>query len=219
MASLSYSHKYDDKNTFGADVNYAARRSGIGIQGGLNYSRIFSPTIYANVGVLFGTQFFPKFILYGNAYKGFKNGYEAQVGLRFARLQNDINFMSLNLGGSKTWEDIWLNSKLTLMRDDQFNYFNFMVQTKINVNARKDFVSFIVSFGSAPFNEQLPEGEAAFLDFSNVLVGAGYGYNISAKTALIINGSWINFKSPITDSSSLFFINQYNISLTIITKF
>ncbi|MFY9242664.1 MAG: YaiO family outer membrane beta-barrel protein [Polaribacter sp.] len=219
LASLSYNHKYDEKNTFGAEVNYAARRSGVGLQGGLNYSRIFTPTLYADVGVLFGTQFFPKFIIYGNAYKGFKNGYEGQVGLRFARLQNDINFMSLILGGSKQWEDIWLNSKLTLMRDDQFNYFNFMVQSRINVNARKDYVSFIVSFGSAPFNDQLPEGAAAFLDFSNVLVGAGYGYNISPKTALIINGSWINFKSPITDSNALFFINQYNLSLTIITKF
>ena len=219
LATLAYNHKYDEKNTFGAEVNYAARRSGVGLQYGLNYSRIFTPTLYADVGVLLGSKFFPKFIVYGNAYKGFKNGYEAQAGLRFSRLQNDVNFMTLNLGASKTWEDIWLGAKLALMRDDKFNYFNFAVQSKINVNPRKDYVSLIASFGSAPFNDQLPEGETAFLDFSNILIGAGYGYNISAKTMLLVNGSWINFKSPVTDSRAFFFINQYNLSVTIITKF
>ena len=219
LASLGYSHKYDEKNTFGADLNYAARRSGVGVQGGLNYSRIFTPTLYADVGVLLGSKFFPKFILYGNAYKGLKNGYEAQAGIRFSRLQNDINFFSLNLGASRTWEDIWVSAKAILMRDDQYNYFNFAAQTRINVNARQDYVSFIVSFGSAPFNDQLAEGETAFLDFSNVLVGAGYGYNISPKTMLLVNGSWINFKSPITDSTALAFINQYNLSVSIITRF
>ena len=219
IASLGYSHKYDDKNTFGADVNYAARRAGIGIQGGVNYSRIFSPTLYADVGVLFGSKFFPKFILYGNAYKGLKNGYEAQVGIRFSRLQNDVNFMSINFGGTKTWEDILLHSKLTLMRDDKFTYFNLMAQAKINVNVRKDFVTILVSGGSAPFNDQLPEGEAALLDFSNVLIGAGYGYNISPKTAFLVNGTWTNFKSNVTESTALAFINQYNLTFSIITKF
>jgi YaiO family outer membrane protein len=219
LASLGYSHKYDDKNTFGADVNYAARRSGVGVQGGLNYSRIFSPTLYADVGFLMGSKFFPKFILYGNAYKGFRNGYEGQVGIRFSRLQNDINFFSINIGGSKTWEDILLNSKLTLMRDDKFTYFNLMAQAKINVNARKDFVTILASGGSAPFNDQLPEGEAALLNFSNVLIGAGYGYNVSPRTALIVNGTWINFQSNITDNTTLAYINQYNLSVTIVTKF
>ena len=169
--------------------------------------------------MLFGSQFFPKFILYGNAYKGLKNGYEAQAGIRYAYLQNDISFITLNLGASKTWEDILLSAKVSLMRDDIYNYFNFSSQAKINVNAKGDYVNFIASFGSAPFNDQLPEGAAAFLDFSNVLVGAGYGHNISPRTMLLLNGSWINFKSPITDSTSIFFINQYNLSVSIITKF
>ncbi len=219
LASIAYNYRYDEKNTFGAAVNYAARRSGVGVQGGLNYSRIFNPKLYADVGVLFGSQFFPKFVLYGNAYKGLDNGYQAQAGIRYLYLQNDISFYQLNLGASKTWEDVWLNAKVSLMRDNAFTYFNFATQTRINVNAKGDYVSFIASFGSAPFNDQLPEGAAAFLDFSNVLVGAGYGHNISPRTMLLVNGSWINFKSPITDSNSLFFINQYNLAVSIITKF
>ena len=108
---------------------------------------------------------------------------------------------------------------MSVLRDDQFTYFNLMAQTKINVNARKDYVTLIVSGGSAPFDTQLPEGETALLDFSNILIGAGYGYNISPKTAIIVNGTWINFKSPVTDSTSLFYLNQYNLSVTIVTKF
>lgn len=219
LASLNYTHKYDDVNTFGADVNYAARRSGIGVQAGVNYSRIFSPTLYANAGVLFGSKFFPKFILYGRAYKGLDNGYEVNAGLRYSFLQNDVSFISLSAGGSKTWEDIWLESRLTLMRDDKFTYVNLMAQTKINVNPRKDQVSLLVSGGSAPFDNQLPEGEAVFLDFSNVLIGAGYLHNISARTAFTINGSWINFQTSNTELNEYIYVNQYNLTFSIITKF
>ena len=219
LASLAYNHKYDDKNTFGGVVNYAARRLGVGLQGGVNYSRIFSRTLYADAGILLGSKFFPKAILYANAYKGLKNGYGAQAGIRYSRLQNDTNFLSLNLGASKTWEDIWLNSKLSLMSDSDFFYFNLMAQTRINVNTRKDYVSIIVSGGSAPFDNQLPEGEAALLNFSNVLIGAGYNYNISPRTALLINGTWINFQSNAISDGAYVFINQYNLSVTIVTKF
>lgn len=221
IASLSYNHKYDSKNTFGADVNYAARTSGVGVQGGVNYSRIFSPTLYADVGILAGSKFFPKFILYGTAYKGLDNGYGVNAGLRYNYLQNDVGLISLNLGATKTWEDVWLGANVSLLRDDQFNYFNFTLQSRINVNPRKDYVSFIVSGGSAPFDQQLPEGQAAFLSFSNVLIGAGYLYNISPRTALLVNGSWINFQNPSTPTTGfgLQFINVYNLSLTIITNF
>ncbi|MDP5106956.1 MAG: tetratricopeptide repeat protein [Polaribacter sp.] len=239
LASLSYNHKYDNKNTFGAALNYAARTSGVGVQGGVNYARVINPTLYADVGVLLGSKFFPKFILYGNAYKELKNDYEAQAGLRYSYLQNNTSFITLNLGGSKSWEDIWLNAKIQLMGSTGYSttttnsvtgvdtidtypantYFNFATQTRINITPQKDYVSFIVSFGSAPFNDTLPEGETALLDFSNVLVGAGYGHNISAKTLLLLNGSWINFKSPKTDSIDLTYLNQYNLSVSIITKF
>jgi tetratricopeptide (TPR) repeat protein len=237
IASLAYTHKYDKKNIFGADLYYAARTAGAGVQGGVNYSRIFSSSLYANVSALFGSQFFPKFTLSGNAYKELNNGFEAQAGLRFSYLQNNATFYTLGLGGSKNWEDIWLNAKLQLMTSPAHsipgtnaitgvpeqipfnteNYFNFTTQTRINISPKANFISFIVSFGNAPYLEQLPEGEAAFLDFNNVLVGAGYGHNISANTMLVLNGSWTNFRSPIIDTDYLVFVNQFNIS--IITKF
>lgn len=226
LAGISYNHKYDDKNAFGADVNYAARRSGVGVQGGVNYTRVFSPTLYANAGILFGTKFFPKFVLYGTAYKGLGNGYEVEAGLKFQILQDDlinlkrnISFLTLHVGGSKSWEDIKVGSKLSLMRDDAFTYVNLMANAEINVNARKDHVSFLVSGGSAPFDTQLPEGEAAFLNFSNILIGAGYLYNISPRTAFNINGSWINFQTGNTENNESIFVNQYNLTFTIITKF
>ena len=130
-----------------------------------------------------------------------------------------MNLYSLNLGASKTWEDIWLTTRVSLMRDDAFTYINVMAQTKINVNPRKDQVSIMVAGGSAPFDNQLPEGQAAFLNFSNILIGAGYLYNISSKTAVLVDGTWINFQSNTTDNGEFVFVNQYNLSFSIITKF
>ena len=238
LASLSYSRTYT-KMTYGADINYAARTSGIGAQGGLNVSRIFTETIYADVGLLVGSRFFPKLKIYGNAYKGFKSGYEAQVGLSYARLQNNQNYFTISLGGTKTWEDIWVNARLSLSPTsvpfvdnstipstttfESFFYTNLMVQARINVNARKDYFSVIVSGGSAPFDQQLEFQDNTFLNFTNVMVGAGYMYHMTPKSSLLVNGTWINFLSNQTTSNSVIlneiYTNQYNLSVSFITRF
>ena len=59
LASINY-NKIDGEYSYGAGVNYAARRSGVGVQGGLNMSKIFTPTLYADAGILLGSKFFPK---------------------------------------------------------------------------------------------------------------------------------------------------------------
>ncbi|WP_339884791.1 tetratricopeptide repeat protein [Polaribacter vadi] len=238
IASLNYSREYT-KMTYGADINYAARTSGVGVQGGVNVSRIFTKTIYADVGLLVGTRFFPKIKIYGNAYKGFKSGYEAQVGLSFARLQNDQNYLTFNLGGSKTWEDIWVNARVSFSPTsvpfvdnttnpvtttfESFFYTNLMVQARINVNARKDYFSVIVSGGSAPFDQQLEFQENTFLNFTNVMIGAGYMYHLTPKSSLLVNGTWINFLSNQTTINQVIqdqiYTNQYNLSVSFITRF
>jgi tetratricopeptide (TPR) repeat protein len=232
LAGLAFNRKYE-KNTYGAILNYAARRLGVGVQPGLNFSRILNKTMYADVGVMIGTQFFPKFVLYGNVYKEFKNRYDAQAGLRFQRLQDDTNFISLILGGSRNWEDIVVLSKLNLssgttriidnitgvVKNNNNIYFNLMGQARINVNTRRDQVTVTISGGSAPFDNQFPEGQAVFLSFSNISVGAGYKYNISPRTAFSIDGTWTNFQSNTVSEGAFAFVNQYNLAFTIITKF
>lgn len=263
LASINYS-RIDGKNTYGADMNYAARRSGVGVQIGVNLARIFNETLYGDAGILLGSKFFPKFKLYANAYKGLKNGYEAQVGISYDRLQNDQNYFTLKLGVARTWEDIWVNARLSLMntsltffeRDpdsgeiltepgptdpdgnatiqnktysESLFYTNFMVQARINVNARKDYFSIIASGGSAPFDQQLEFQSNTFLNFTNVMIGAGYKYNMTPRTAILVDGTWINFQSNQntifndTDNTievfNAVYTNQYNLSFTLITHF
>ena len=249
LASINY-RKTDGKNTYGADVNYAARRSGVGVQGGINLSRFFTEKLYADAGFLLGSRFFPKVKLYANGYKGLKGGYEAQVGVSYDRLQNTQNYFSLKLGGAKTWEDIFVNARLTLMNSsvqfyetdplngvfivdvngnyipttkENFTYTNVMVQARINVNQREDYFSLIVSGGSAPFDQQLEFQTNTFLNFTNVMIGAGYKYTMSPRTSIVVDGSWINFQSnqSIVDNiiERVNFTNQYNLSVSLITKF
>ncbi|MGK0454817.1 MAG: hypothetical protein ACJAYY_002304, partial [Paraglaciecola sp.] len=96
-------------------------------------------------------------------------------------------------------------------------------QSRINVNARKDYFSIIISGGNAPFDQQLEFQENTFLNFSNIMVGAGYKYHLTAKTSMLIDGTWINFQSnqDVRNSTieELVYTNQYNLSITIITKF
>ena len=249
LASINY-RRIEGRNTFGADINYAARRSGVGIQGGVNISRILTETLYADAGILIGSKFFPQFKLYANAYKGLKSGYEAQVGVSYARLQNDQNYFTLKLGAAKTWQDFTVNARLSLMNTsvqfyetdpangllvldanglpiettlENFTYTNLMVQGRVNLNARKDYFSLIVSGGSAPFDQQLEFQSNTFLNFTNVMIGAGYKYNMSPRTAILVDGTWINFQSNQTSLNSIItdviFTNQYNLSVSLITKF
>ncbi len=249
LASITY-RKIEGKNTYGADVNYAARRSGVGIQGGLNLSRIFTEKLYADAGFFLGSKFFPKFKFYANGYKVLKDGYEANVGISYNRLQNDQNYFALKLGANKTWEDIFVNAKLSIMNtsvqfyetdptdglfvldangnlkptnNENFIYTNLMVQARININERKDYFSLIVSGGSAPFDQQLQYQTNTFLGFSNVMIGAGYKYTMSPRTAIVVDGTWINFQSnqSIKDNviQEVNFTNQYNLSVSLITKF
>lgn len=240
IASLNYRRKSNDKNTYGVDLNYAARRSGVGIQGGVNYARIFTETFYADAGVLIGTKFFPKLKVYANAYKGLKKGYEIQAGVSLDRLQNDQNYYTLKLGTAKTWQDLWLNAKVSLMNtsvkfeddtnpnniittEENYFYTNVMLQARINLNLKNDYFSVILSGGSAPFDQQLEYQENTFLNFSNIMVGAGYKYNMSPRAALLVNGTWINFQSNQTTINNVVqdinYTNQYNLSLTLITHF
>ena len=55
------------------------------------------------------------------------------------------------------------------------------------------------------------------------MVGAGYKYHMSPRTAILVNGTWINFLSNQTTIDSIIqdviYTNQYNLSFTIITTF
>tara|TARA_R110002049_G_scaffold289180_1_gene471937 strand:+ start:487 stop:783 length:297 start_codon:yes stop_codon:yes gene_type:complete len=98
-----------------------------------------------------------------------------------------------------------------------------MVQARINVNARKDYFSVIVSGGSAPFDQQLEFQENTFLNFTNVMIGAGYMYHLTPKSSLLVNGTWINFLSNQTTINQVIqdqiYTNQYNLSVSFITRF
>lgn len=214
LASINYRHFYDKKNTFGLDLNYAARRNGVAFQIGPYYSRVFSPTLYADVGLLFGGQFFPKMKLYGNAYKSFNKGYEAIVGLSWSNLQDGQNYFTLGLGAAKTWDDIWVNVRLSLMRDNDFFYSNLMAQTKISLNTKGDYLSLILSGGSAPFDQQVQFQQNTFTEFINTMIGAGYKHFISPKTSILIDGTWYNFATFQNN-----YTNQFNLSIGIITRF
>ena len=235
LASINY-RKIKENYSYGADINYAARTSGFGTQGGLYFAKIFTTTLYADAGFLVGSKFFPKFKLYANTYKGLKNDFEAQFGLSYARLQNEQNYLTLKLGGAKSWEEITINARVSVMSasntfeentdlntSENYFYTNFMLQARINLNTRKDYFSVIASGGSAPYDQQLEFQENTFLNFSNVMVGAGYKYHMSPRTAILVNGTWINFLSNQTTIDSIIqdviYTNQYNLSFTIITTF
>ena len=214
FAGITYRHKYDKKNTFGLDLNYAARRNGVAFQIGPYYSRVFTPTLYADAGLLFGGQFFPKLKLYANGYKALKNNYEARVGISVARLQNDVNYFTLGLGAARSWDDVWVNAKLSIMRDNLFFYSNIMGQARFTLNPKGDFLSLILSGGSAPFDQQVQFQQNTFTEFINTMIGAGYKHNLSPKTSILIDGTWYNFATRLNN-----YTNQYNLGITITTKF
>lgn len=89
-----------------------------------------------------------------------------------------------------------------------------MGQARFTLNPKGDFLSLILSGGSAPFDQQVQFQQNTFTEFINTMIGAGYKHNLSPKTSILIDGTWYNFATRLNN-----YTNQYNLGITITTKF
>ncbi|MBY8961523.1 tetratricopeptide repeat protein [Flavobacterium sp. D11R37] len=218
VATLEYL-RFARRNTFIARANYAARPTGVGVQAEADWYYTFktesyktAPYFIANLG--FANQFFPKFKGALSLFSPVKKVYMVELGGKFARLPDDRNFITGVLGAERTFDRLWVNAKVMVMSDTEDLYNSFFAQARFYMQNEKDYVTAMTSIGTAPEDEKLEFQIDTFLTYVNTMVGAGYFHHLSHRTSFGVLGNWYNYR--VNDNA---YVNQYNLFLTIRTKF
>ncbi|WP_199117937.1 tetratricopeptide repeat protein [Pedobacter sp. ASV28] len=214
IATAEYLRQINKNNAVIARVNYAARKTGVGVQGELDWYHTFKSksSFIASAGV--ANQYFPEFKASVSYFQPLAKTWQAEIGGRYARLRDDRNFFTGIVGLEKTFDKVWLNAKVFLMSDGTDYYHNLLAQSKFYMRNDRNYIVAMASLGTAPEDQRLDFQINTFTSYVNTMVGAGYFHYINSRTSIGAQGNWYNFKMTKTN-----YINQYNVFLTVRTKF
>jgi YaiO family outer membrane protein len=213
VATVEYL-RFENNNTYVGRVNYAARNTGVGVQGEIDWYHTFKDKAYtlANVGV--ANRFFQKYKVGISYFEPFKNSWMGEVGVRYAGLTDDRNLITGIIGIEKSYERLWLNVRVSLLSDSDDFYHSVLGQARFYMRNGRDYALAMASVGTAPEDQKLDFQTNTFLSYVNTMVGAGYFYNANHRTTLGIMGNWYNYRI-----SSDYYLNQYNLFVTLRTRF
>ena len=101
-----------------------------------------------------------------------------------------------------------------LMADSEDIYNSILAQGRFYLDNDRDYLTVMGSVGTAPQDQKLDFQINTFTSYVNTMVGAGYFHFFSHRTSFGVMGNWYNYR--VTPTS---YINQYNLYLTVRTKF
>lgn len=221
VATFEYQRDLNKNNTIVARVNYAARVTGVGVQGEVDWYHTFKnkSSFLLNGGV--ANQFFPNLKASLSFYQPIGKGWQVELGGRYSYKDEidpltgtTMSFVTGILGLEKTFDRVWLNGKFLVMSDTYNVYHGVFVQSRFYLRNEKDYVVTMASMGTAPEDQRLLFQINTFTSYVSSMVGAGYYHHFNARTSLGLQGNWYNFRvSPIN------YINQYNVFLTLRNRF
>ncbi len=214
VATIEYQRDVDKTNTLVARINYAARKTGVGLQGELDWYHKFKQksSFLANVGV--SNQFFPKYKASVSYFQPFAKVWQAEVGVKYAKLTDNANFLTGVVGIERTFDNVWVNARGMVMKDELNFYHSILAQSRFYMKNERNYLVVMASAGTAPEDERLFFQINTFTSYVNTMVGAGYYHRVSARTSMGVQGNWYNFRMQ--EKS---YLNQYNLFLTVRTRF
>lgn len=206
--------RLEKKNTYIARINYAAKEEGVGVQAEADWYHTFEDKSYfiANAGV--SNKYFPELKAGLSYFVPFKEVYFGELGARYAKLRDDRNLLTGIIGIEREFSGVWLNLKGMILSDSEDLYHNILLQSRFYLDNDKDYITVMASAGTAPEDQKLDFQTNTMLSYVNTMVGGGYFRNITYRTSFGVMGNWYNFKI-----AKDYYVNQYNLFLTIKTKF
>jgi len=206
--------RFGKKDTYVGRINYAARNTGVGVQGEADWYHNFKDKSYTlfNIGV--SNRFFQKYKIGASYYRPFRKSWIGEIGIRYAGLTDDRKLVTGILGIEKSYDKVWLNARASLLSDSNNIYHTILTQARFYMKNGRDHALAMASVGTAPEDQKLDFQTNTFLSYVNTMVGAGYFYSATHRTTVGIMGNWYNYK--ISDE---YYINQYNLFVTLRTRF
>jgi len=214
IATFEYS-RLNLRNTYTFRLNYAARPIGTGLQQEFEWFHKINKKLYTQANVAVANRLaFPRFRISGSVFSTLVYEWEAELGLRYVRQQDGQNLTSLVAGVAKSWEDVWINFRGFLMTDFGNVYQTLLFQSRYYFNYRNDYLFATASIGTPPEEKALDFQVNTFLTYTTRMVGGGYQHKIKHRAAILIQGNWFNFRIK-----EDYYVNQYNLFISLITKF
>ena len=206
--------RLEKKNTYIARANYAAKEEGVGLQAEADWYHTFEGKSYfiANAGI--SNKYFPELKAGLSYFVPFKEKYFGELGARYAKLRDGRDLLTGIVGIEREFDRVWLNLRGMILSDGEDLYHNILVQSRFYLDNDKDYVTVMASAGTAPEDQKLDFQTNTMLSYVNTMVGGGYFRYITYRTSFGVMGNWYNFKI-----SEDYYVNQYNLFLTVRTKF
>ncbi len=213
IASLEYLRDINKKNTITLRGNYAGRRTDVAVQAEVDWSHKFKKSSFlASAGI--SNHYFPKYKASLSYFQPFAKTWQAEIGGRYSKLQDQRNFLTGILGIEKTFPKVWINVKGLISRDEDSFYNSIFAQSRFFMKNDRNYVTAMALMGTVPEDQKLDFQTNTFTSYVNTMVGAGYYHYFNSKTSIGLQGNWYNFK--VTEYSH---VNQYNLFVMLRTRF
>lgn len=213
LASLEYV-RYGRYDVYTGRLNYAARSTGVGVQAEFDWTinNDNKSSFLVNLGI--GNKYFPDYKVGISYFKPFRVDWTAELGLRYAKLTDGRDFFTALGGVERTINNIWLNGKVFVMTDTKDLYSAILLQSRFYLDNERDFITAMTSIGSAPEDPRLDFQVNTLISYINTMVGAGYHRFLTHRTSFAVLGNWYTYRFTSTS-----YVNQYNLLLSLRTKF
>ncbi len=158
--------------------------------------------------------YFPKQKASLSYFQPFSKVWQAEVGARYTKMHDSRNFLTGILGVERTFNNVWVNAKGLIMQEGNSFYHSIFTQSRFFLKNEKNYVTAMALMGTVPEDQKLDFQVNTFTSYVNTMVGAGYYHYLNARTSVGMQGNWYNFKV-----SSTAYVNQYNLFVTLRTRF
>lgn len=161
-----------------ARVNFAERQAAGQSVDGIQYeaeSYFFTgKNSYSSIGVAYSENpVFPKVRLGYSYFQNFKKGWEADLGARYTKAE-DNEFRTVAVGIGKYWGSYWINFRTFIQNEKDSFYPAFALTTRYYFDTRWDYATLIAGYGTSP-DERTTLGQfEQRIALDSYRIGAGY---------------------------------------------
>lgn len=193
IATLEYT-RFEKNVTYAGRINYTGRQPGKGIQGQIEWGKLWKPSLRSRIDIAVANKFFSSFMINAGVYKSFPKGWECELGGGYRRMENDENMYNAIAGISKEFNPCWLNLRFNSIVMDGSWYYSVLAQGRMYLQSPKTYIQAMASVGSAPdvdvIDNQLYNG----FSVTNSMVGLGVNHLINEVFSVGLSGNWYNYK-------------------------
>ncbi|MVZ64136.1 tetratricopeptide repeat protein [Sphingobacterium humi] len=203
-------------NSFTGRVLYSGREEGRGLQGQVEWGRIWSPLWSTRIDVGYANKYFPKYSANGTIIRTLPKDWEIEAGAGYREFYDGMNLSSVIAAVGKDLGQFRLQGKFTQSFVQQKWLYNAALQARYSLDHPKNYLLAMANIGSTPDIELLDYQYINTLSVLNSMVGAGAGRLLTKNIAANILGTWYNFQSPV---DMTLYRNLYNLYFQLNVKF